>query len=387
MNILMITDWSPYVPMGGAELTIKSLSESLSIDYKFFLISLKASCPIPNPSAFKVIEIGPFWIRKKPSSQVIFRLFDAIRVPFDIVTPFLVLRASTKLSPDIVLVHQSNRVGPFFLPFLKFFRPEIPIIRVFHDLSDTCLRRTRFTRGATCEKTCLKCRPKFSQYRWSNSFADHSVYVSHFLKKRFKDLYSLKDDGVVGYPLTIKRIKDQGSSSSTIAKGARTRVGFVGRVTPEKGIGLIIEKLGENPQEYILHIYGNGDARYMKKLVKTARDLSLETYFHGYSDKVFSDIVKSVDVVVVPTLIEEAFGRVALEALECGLPIYVSNMGGLPEITKLVVPEQKTFEIGNLASFHADILLAKNEKRPMSISGVSQISLNQQVLEFIRSIQ
>lgn len=387
MNILLVTDWQPDVSMGGAELTIKSICESLSMDHEVFVISLKASCPIPNPSKYKVIEIGPFWIRKKPRSQTIFRLFDAIRVCFDFVTPFLIVRASTKISPDIVILHQANRVGPFFLPFLKFFRPEIPVTRVFHDLSDTCLRRTRFTRGAICEKTCFKCRPKFLQYRWSNSFADRSVYVSHFLKKRFKDLYSLKDNGEVGYPLTIERIKNQGSSSSTIAKCARTRVGFVGRVTPEKGIGLVIEKLGENPQEYILHIFGDGDARYMKKLVKTAKDLSLETYFHGYSDKVFSDIVKSVDVVVVPTLIEEAFGRVALEALECGLPIYVSNMGGLPEITKLVVPEQKTFEIENLVFFHEDILLAKNTKRPMSISGVSQISICEQILEHIRSSQ
>ena len=43
------------------------------------------------------------------------------------------------------------------------------------------------------------------------------------------------------------------------------------------------------------------------------------------------DIYKYAKLVIVPSIWEEAYGRVSREAYILGLPILVSNIGGLPE--------------------------------------------------------
>ncbi len=37
------------------------------------------------------------------------------------------------------------------------------------------------------------------------------------------------------------------------------------------------------------------------------------------------------DVFIIPSLYEEGFGRVILEAISCGLPVIGANRGGIPE--------------------------------------------------------
>jgi glycosyltransferase involved in cell wall biosynthesis len=58
-----------------------------------------------------------------------------------------------------------------------------------------------------------------------------------------------------------------------------------------------------------------------------------------------------VDVVVIPSLWHEAFGRIAIESLAHGIPVIASSRGGLPEIiqdgaTGIIVDPH---EMGSLA--------------------------------------
>ncbi|WOO42525.1 glycosyltransferase [Rubellicoccus peritrichatus] len=65
--------------------------------------------------------------------------------------------------------------------------------------------------------------------------------------------------------------------------------------------------------------------------------------FLGHRDNV-ADVLWAMDLVVVPSIHEEAFGRVAVEAMLAGKAVIVSQSGGLPEViqdgkTGIVVPK------------------------------------------------
>lgn len=43
------------------------------------------------------------------------------------------------------------------------------------------------------------------------------------------------------------------------------------------------------------------------------------------------ELIAKADLVLVPSIWEEPFGRISVEALQCGTPVLVSDIGGLPE--------------------------------------------------------
>ena len=77
------------------------------------------------------------------------------------------------------------------------------------------------------------------------------------------------------------------------------------------------------------------------------------------------------DFVAVPSTVDEGYGRVAMEALACGTPVFAANKGGLNEVvTKdvglLVNPNPKDYNNAvKFALTNRKILsnLAKNTRR------------------------
>lgn len=118
---------------------------------------------------------------------------------------------------------------------------------------------------------------------------------------------------------------------------------YAGRVIPEKGLIELIrafEKLSEmsakgNGQKFTLDIIGfsNSLTQYEKRVIALAEQHkdTITCIKRMPSDKLNRQY-DNYDIVVMPTLIEEAFGVVALETLEKGLPLITTDSGGVPEV-------------------------------------------------------
>jgi glycosyltransferase involved in cell wall biosynthesis len=74
-----------------------------------------------------------------------------------------------------------------------------------------------------------------------------------------------------------------------------------------------------------------GEGPLSNEVRKASSNLGNVFYVGKVENKKLSKYYNAADVVVVPSIYEEGFGRVILEALSCGTPVIASNRGGVPE--------------------------------------------------------
>lgn len=108
---------------------------------------------------------------------------------------------------------------------------------------------------------------------------------------------------------------------------------FVGRIAECKGIPFLLDSFSEltkNNIEARLFFVGEGeDLQKIKKRVLMCK-MDKDVFFLGYTDNPQA-ILQHADVVVLPSK-EEGFGRVLLEAMNAGVPVIGTRIGGIPEI-------------------------------------------------------
>ena len=126
----------------------------------------------------------------------------------------------------------------------------------------------------------------------------------------------------------------QSASVSSFSRASRTAL-FVGRLTPIKGLTVLLEALrGQN--DIALVVAGDGEQR--SELETLARTLSIVAKFAGrVSARERDELLSTSDVVVIPSLAledgrTEGLPVICLEAMAAGKPVVAARVGGLPEI-------------------------------------------------------
>ena len=120
-------------------------------------------------------------------------------------------------------------------------------------------------------------------------------------------------------------------------------IGIVTRITPEKGIHLLIEataKLKASPYIQLLVVggpYFPKDAEYIDSLKVQAEKLGIadRVIFTGFLEDIQA-ILSLLDVVLLASTIPEACPRTIIEAMAAGVPVIATPLGGSKE---LVTPE------------------------------------------------
>lgn len=155
--------------------------------------------------------------------------------------------------------------------------------------------------------------------------------------------------------------------SQTIAKKklnwkTKFSVLFVGRLVKEKGI-LVLDEAAITLKRYGIKVYvvGNGpEFNNIKNcvLLGSVSQDDLPLYYNA------------ADLLIVPSIHEEGFGRVILESMACGTPIVAANRGAIPEAMDETVGKLITITSPNITktiidfNFHSKKLfdLTKNAR-------------------------
>jgi len=139
--------------------------------------------------------------------------------------------------------------------------------------------------------------------------------------------------------ITAEHLHDFEALREQYAKPDESIVYFVGRITYEKGISILLNAMPKviaamNDQVRLV-IIGTGEA-YSILLQRQAWDLGIyhKVLFTGFmADVDFWKFQKVANCAVFPSLYEP-FGIVALESFAAKIPLVVSDTGGLPEVVR-----------------------------------------------------
>lgn len=105
---------------------------------------------------------------------------------------------------------------------------------------------------------------------------------------------------------------------------------YVGRMESSKGVGVLLDVAKMSDQEITFAFIGAGS---MADKIRTTASSRTNIIFAGEIDnKNLPLYLNASDILVIPTQLNEGFGRVIIEAFSCGLPVIGSKRGRIPDI-------------------------------------------------------
>ena len=271
-------------------------------------------------------EGAPSKMANKPWLQL-------LAIPYIISGFFKCIKICRKFKPDIIHAHWPFPHAYIALGAAKLFK--IPLVLNFHGAELLLIRKKKWV------KPLLKFAISQAQAVFANS---------SFTAGKIK---ALRNVDVEWSPYGTTLETGTGNAEPHAING-KFKILFVGRHIERKGIRYLIEAAKYLPRDqFEIRIVGVGDLTdELKKLAsESATPNSAEIIFTGkLSPEALASEYKTANVFTLPAIVDskgdtEGLGVVLIEAMELGLPIVASNVGGIPDVvidgeTGILVPEK-----------------------------------------------
>lgn len=340
MRILLVNKF--YFPQGGADLHVLQLEQLLTAAGHEVAVFAMAH-PKNQPSRW-----SDSFVSEVDFSRVRFG-WAGMRVLGRTLWSFEAARKMKKLlrdfNPDVVHIHNIyHQISPSILPVIK--KAGIPIVQTLHDYYLLSANYSLYAHDGICQHgkdgnffSYIKHRCIKNSF-FASALASVEKYVHGGARIYLKHIHHfiapsafMKDltEDWLGRPLPMTVLHN--SISSTVMLAPRTnRLLYVGRLSPEKGVDVLLRALAGT--DIALDIVGTGPAE--ESLHRLAGQLGLQNVaWHGYQPpEKIAQFMASARALVVPSQWYENYPLVILEAFAQGTPVIGSRMGGIPELVK-----------------------------------------------------
>ncbi|WP_312289355.1 glycosyltransferase family 4 protein [Stutzerimonas nitrititolerans] len=328
MKILLLH--SLYVPHvgGGAEIIVRQLAEGLQdrgCDVTVLVTGPETGLHEEVHNGVRIYRAGLYnfyWHYTQARANPLLRLGWHYRDRYNRRMRQHVREAIARERPDVVLCN--NLTGWSISAWDEISAAGIPIVQVLHDLYLLCPKDTMFDKGRSCERQCGLCSVFRQRHAAASTQVAAVIGVSRFI------LDKVSGHGYFGQ--ASRHLVHNATTASEAAPrqhhSGLLRYGYIGTLSENKGVAWLIRQFQALSINATLEIAGRGKLDYEAQLNAMVDPAKVRLV--GYQDaEVF---MRNIDVLVVPSLWDEPFGLVAVEACARHLPVIATDMGGLPEI-------------------------------------------------------
>lgn len=255
-------------------------------------------------------------------------------------------RAMQRRAGDYDVIHYHGHLPnvAYYLP------PSINFLQTRHDQGSDCLIHTRFRRNEVCHdldpQACAGCRTHHPnglqryisalavrrfRYEVKTGFSLHkTVFVSDMLRKNLARCVGDQAWGITVHNFVdTSCLKNLSTHPPMMLPTDRLHVFIAAKLYPAKGVSALLAILA--PQlghRIVMDIAGDGEEEAMlRKQYATVN-------FHGWqSMEATLKLAVRAQVIVVPSVCEEACSTTVLEGLLLGKTVFALRRGGTPELS------------------------------------------------------
>lgn len=294
----------------------------------------------------------------------------------------------TKEKPDIAHVHNLYPlISPAVIPVIKSFG--VPVAMTVHNYRLLCPNGLFFTKGSVCEKctgpkkelnsiinNCEGSVMKSTGYAlrnfWARITKKYENYVDRYLCLNDFQAEKLIKNGFEAHKFEIipnfynKQFEDKNYDLSK-----RNYIAFAGRISPEKGLPILIEAAKKLPN-ITFQLAGLMRPSYKDELPEIPKNVILRGRLNKDEMKIFYENAK---LLIHTSICYEGFPMVFPEAMAYKLPIIAPNLAGYPEIVEhnynglLFEPENSN----NLAQKIVSIFNDEKELKRLGNNGFKKV--------------
>lgn len=151
-----------------------------------------------------------------------------------------------------------------------------------------------------------------------------TIVVSDLSSRLYKGLKWPGKLLVIPNGIDVSRLKKTGSKSTP------PRIGTIARLSPEKGVDILLETMTEVPEMDLIIVGKGNEEGYLRKIIDE-RGLSDRVSIENKINDI-AGLYSSLSIFVLPSVDHDPFGLVAAEAMYMGIPVIVTDQCGIADV-------------------------------------------------------
>lgn len=310
---------------GGAEISTRILAEAMSDQYEVHVICVGNHTSTEGVKAdiqngvhvYRLPVNNTLWIGSSDKASAHKRILFQLRDVYNWKQYRLIRQLMQQIQPAIV--HTQNLWGISLVAWHAAHASGLPVVHTLRDY-------------ALLEPIGIRLYSRF--YRW---FARHSskhvnavIGISNYILNkhvRYR-LFEHSEKYVVSNVVEGEAVRKRNHRDQTTP----LVIGYFGRLESFKGVHHLIRAVQRLDPGIVSELIVCGDGGDKDRLIRLAGDDERIRFTGKVPPEQVRSYMAQTDLIVVPSIWEEPFGRVIIEAYQTGTPVLATDIGGIPEL-------------------------------------------------------